>query len=92
LFVVLAVALPVASYFVLKGKAWARWLVGGLSVVVLILQPLLCYAVLGVDGLVRDGIPLAFTAFVALVALHRSRGQPTWIRTGASAPEPSRRT
>ncbi len=83
LFVLLAVALPMASYFVLKGRAWARWLVGILSVLVLFLQPLLCYAVLGLDGLVRDGVPLAFTALVALIALYRSRGQPTWIRAGA---------
>ncbi len=83
LFVLLAVALPVASYFVLKGKTWARWLVGILSVLVLFLQPLLCYAVLGLDGLVRDGVPLVFTALVALIALFRSRGQPTWIRASA---------
>jgi hypothetical protein len=65
--------LPLGSFFVLVGKAWARWLVGAVSVIVLIAQPLLCYLVLGLDGLLRDGLPLIITALVALVALHRSR-------------------
>jgi hypothetical protein len=54
--------------------------VGVVSVLVLAVQPALCYAVLGLDGLLRDGVPLIVTAILALVALHRSRGQPTWIR------------
>jgi len=80
LFVVTAYLIPVGSFFVIVGKGWARWLVGVVSVLVLAAQPALCYAVLGLDGLLRDGVPLIVTAILALVALHRSRGLPTWIR------------
>src|SRR5690606_8174986 len=83
LFAVLTVLVPVSSFFVLLGQAWARWLAGAISVTVLVVQPLLCLAVLGLDGLLRDGVPLAVTAMVALVALHRSRGVPTWTRPPA---------
>ncbi|WP_344080459.1 hypothetical protein [Luedemannella helvata] len=68
----------VASYFVLRGHTWARWVVGIVSVVVLATQPLFCFVLLGVDGLIRDGIPLIVTAGLGLVALARSRGQATW--------------
>jgi hypothetical protein len=80
LFLGVAFVLPFGSFFVLVGKGWARWLIGAVSVVVLVLQPLLCYLVLGLDGLLRDGVPLIVTAVLALVALHRSRGLQTWIR------------
>jgi hypothetical protein len=80
LFLVTAYVIPVGSFFVIVGKGWARWLVGAVSVLVLAVQPALCYAVLGWDGLLRDGVPLVVTAVLALVALHRSRGLPTWIR------------
>ncbi|MFC7483183.1 hypothetical protein ACFQX7_28695 [Luedemannella flava] len=68
----------VASYFVLRGHRWARWVVGFISVVVLVAQPFFCFALLGVDGLIRDGVPLIVTAGLGLVALARSRGQATW--------------
>lgn len=68
----------VASYFVLRGHRWARWTVGVVSLVVLVAQPLLCYLLLGWDGLIRDGVPLMVTAGLGLVALARSRGQATW--------------
>jgi hypothetical protein len=80
LFLLVSFVLPFGSLFVLMGKAWARWVVGFVSVLVLVLQPLLCYAVLGLDGLLRDGVPLIITAVLALVALHRSRGAETWVR------------
>ena len=82
LFVLVGVVLPLGSFFVLMGKRWARWLLGLVSVVVLAFQPLLCYAVLGPDGLLRDGVPMILTVVVALVALHRSRGAETWVRDG----------
>jgi hypothetical protein len=80
LFLVVAFVIPLASFLVVMGKRWARWLVGGLSIVLLVAQPFLCYALLGVDGLVRDGIPMVIVVLVGLYALHRSRGQPTWVR------------
>lgn len=75
-----SLVVPVGSFFLLMGKAWARWLIGAVTALVLVVQPVLCYAVLGLDGLLRDGVPLVLTAVIALVALHRSRGVPTWVR------------
>jgi hypothetical protein len=83
LFVLVAVVLPLGSFFVLMGKTWARWLLGTVTVVVLVFQPWLCYAVLGFDSLLRDGVPLVLTAVVALLALHRARGADTWVRAQA---------
>jgi hypothetical protein len=84
-FVLLMVS-PFSSFLVVVGKAWARVLVGMLGVIVLIFQPLLCYLLLGLDGLIRDGAPLIVTAVLGLVALHRSRGLPTWVRPNAGSP------
>jgi hypothetical protein len=83
LFGVVGFTAPFVSFFVVLGKGWARLLIGALSVVVLIVQPLLCYALIGVDGLLRDGIPMIITALLTLYALHRSRGLPTWVRPAA---------
>jgi hypothetical protein len=80
LFVAVAVAVPAVSFFVVVGSRWARFLLGVISVAVLVLQPVMCYLLLGVDGLVRDGTPMIITALLGLVALRRSRGQPTWVR------------
>jgi hypothetical protein len=74
------VVIALVSFFVVVGHRWARWTVGVISLVVLVAQPVLCWLLLGVDGLLRDGTPLVVTALVALLALHRSRDQPTWIR------------
>lgn len=81
LFFVMAFVVPLSSLMVVFGKGWARWVIGALSIAVLVLQPALCYLLLGLDGLLRDGVPLMVTAVLALVALHRSRGLPTWVRT-----------
>jgi hypothetical protein len=77
---VLGFVVPPSTLFLLQGKAWARWLAGLVSVVALVVQPFLCYLLLGADGLLRDGVPLVLTAILALVALHRSRGLETWVR------------
>jgi hypothetical protein len=86
LFLAVGFTVPLGSFFVVVGKGWARWLVGGLSVVVLVVQPLLCYALLGPDGLLRDGVPMVLTALIGLYALHRSRGAATWVRPGSGTP------
>ena len=86
LFLVLGFVLPFGSFFIVLGKTWARWLVGTLSVVVLVVQPLLCLAFLGGDGLLRDGAPMIVTAVLGLYALHRSRGQETWVRPNPGTP------
>jgi hypothetical protein len=77
---------PFSSFLVVVGKAWARWVVGFLGVVALLLQPGLCYALLGLDGLIRDGVPLAIIAGLGLWALHRSRGLSTWVRPNNGTP------
>ncbi len=91
---VIGFALPMGSFFVVLGKGWARWLVGVLSVLAGVLQPALCWVLLGVDGLVRDGVPMIITVLVGLYALRRSRGLQTWVRpaepaTGPNLPGPS---
>jgi hypothetical protein len=80
LFLVLGFVAPFVSFLVMVGKTWARWIAGLLSVVVLVVQPVLCYLLLGLDGLLRDGAPLVVTALLGLWALHRSRGALTWVR------------
>lgn len=77
---VVTLMVPFGSFFVLVGHGWARWAIGLLSVLVLVVQPLLCYALLGLDGLLRDGVPMILTAIIGLVALERSRGLQTWVR------------
>ncbi|HLT11082.1 MAG TPA: hypothetical protein VK028_09770 [Micromonosporaceae bacterium] len=86
IFLVVGFTVPLGSFFLVLGKRWARWWVGGLSVVVLIAQPVLCYALLGLDGLLRDGVPMVLTALIALYALHRSRGLPVHLRPGSGTP------
>jgi len=86
LILVIGYLAPLGTFFLLRGKGWARWLTGGAGTVVLVVGPLLCWLLLGPDGLIRDGAPLAVTAVLGLWALYRSRGQPTWI---APATDPS---
>jgi hypothetical protein len=69
-----------ASFFVVLGRPWARSTLGLLSVALTVLQPLLCYLVLGVDSLIRDGVPMVLTTLLTLYALHRSRGVRTFYR------------
>jgi hypothetical protein len=40
--------------------------------VLLVAQPALCFALLGADGLVRDGVPMVVAVAVGLYALRRS--------------------
>jgi hypothetical protein len=86
LFFVVSFTAPFVSIFVVMGKGWARVFVGLLSVAVLVVGPALCYLLLGLEGLLRDGVPLAVTALVGLLALRRSRGLPTWVRPGGAIP------
>jgi hypothetical protein len=81
-FLLVSLTAPFVSFFVVMGKGWARIFVGLLSIAVLLVGPALCYLLLGLEGLLRDGVPLAVTALVGLFALRRSRGLPTWVRPG----------
>jgi hypothetical protein len=74
--VVLGTVTSIVSFVVLFGKRWARMLLAGLSVVVLLVLPTLCWLLLGWDGLLRDGAPLIFSSVLCLYALWRSRDDP----------------
>jgi hypothetical protein len=72
--VVANLLLPV-TIFLLRGKRWARTALVVLTGAVLAVDLPLCWALLGLDGLVRDGAPLAVAAAIALVGLWRA-GRP----------------
>ncbi|QGN45426.1 hypothetical protein GKC29_00225 [Micromonospora sp. WMMC415] len=58
--------------FLLRGKHWARTLLVVVTFAVLAVDLPLCWWLLGVDGLVRDGGPLVAAAALTLYALHRA--------------------
>ncbi|GAA2621306.1 hypothetical protein GCM10010399_60420 [Dactylosporangium fulvum] len=63
----------VISFVTLFGHVWARVMLAMVSVFVLVVQPVLCWLLLGVDGLLRDGVPLVLAALLCLYGLARSR-------------------
>ncbi len=73
------------SIFLVKGKAWARWLLVLLTLLVLLMHLPLCMLMLGVDGLVRDGGPLVVAALLALWGLWRA-GRNGHFTPGAAHP------
>ncbi|GHJ49140.1 hypothetical protein Cs7R123_64820 [Catellatospora sp. TT07R-123] len=73
----------VVSYFLLKGKTWAKLLLVALTMTVLAVHLPLCWWLLGLDGLVRDGGPLLVAALLALYGLWRAG------RNGRTAPAPA---
>jgi hypothetical protein len=70
---VVGFVVPWVSLFVIFHKRWARGLLGTVSAVLLVVQPALCWLLLGLDGLIRDGAPMVVAAGLALVALWRTR-------------------
>ncbi|MFG2047141.1 hypothetical protein ACGFIW_06895 [Micromonospora sp. NPDC048935] len=62
--------------FLMRGKDWARGLLVGVTLVVLAVDLPLCWWLLGVDGLVRDGAPLLAAAGLALYSLRRATQTP----------------
>ena len=66
-------AVLLGTIFLLRGKAWARRYLGWLTVFVLAWDLPLCYFLLGVDGLIRDGAPLLAAGILTWYAL--SKGQ-----------------
>jgi hypothetical protein len=75
---------PWVMIFVILGQRWARTTMVVVSVIVGIGGPLLCWALLGVDGLLRDGVPLVIAAVVCLYGLRASRHQRRGERPGAA--------
>ena len=60
------------TFFLLRGKPFARRLLGWVGVGALLVDLPLCYLLLGVDGLVRDGAPLVAAVLLSWYALVRS--------------------
>lgn len=66
-------AMAITTLFVLRGHRWARYGLIVLTVIALGVDLPLCWLMLDVDGLVRDGGPLVATAGLALYGLWRGR-------------------
>ncbi|WP_229399783.1 hypothetical protein [Micromonospora okii] len=58
--------------FLMRGKLWARRLLVAITLGVLAVDLPLCWWLLGVDGLIRDGAPLLAAALLALYGLWRA--------------------
>ena len=61
------------TFFLLRGNTWARRLLIWVTVAVVALDLPLCWLLLGVDGLIRDGGPLVVAACLTSYALWRLR-------------------
>jgi hypothetical protein len=59
------------TFFLLRGKTWARRLLVWETVAVLVIHLPLCYLLLGTDGLIRDGAPLVAAALLTMYAVWR---------------------
>ncbi len=79
-------AVLLTTFFLLRGKPFARRLLGWISVGVLVVDLPLCYLVLGLDGLIRDGAPLVAAVLLTVWALWRTS------RAAAAAPPVPART
>ncbi|GIF73740.1 hypothetical protein [Asanoa siamensis] len=73
------VLLPIAVFLV-RDRGWARVALVVVTVLVLAVDLPLCYFLLGVDGLVRDGGPLLVAAGVALWAVARAKVAAATVR------------
>ncbi|MGW0431661.1 hypothetical protein ACWDV4_03785 [Micromonospora sp. NPDC003197] len=60
------------TFFLLRGRRWAAGLLVVVTLVVLLVDLPLCWFLLGVDGLVRDGAPLVVAAGIALYGIWRA--------------------
>ena len=86
---VLAIALSfvtsLVSFMMMFGKGWARGVLMLITVFVLLVQPTLCWLLLGLDGLIRDGLALILAALLCLYGLRRAVPAPPAARTQAVA-------
>jgi hypothetical protein len=78
-------AVLLTTFFLLRGKPFARRMLGWISVGVLVVDLPLCYLLLGLDGLIRDGAPLVAAVVLTLWALWRTSRAST-----AADPVPAR--
>ncbi|NGM12225.1 hypothetical protein [Verrucosispora sioxanthis] len=58
--------------FLLRGRHWAGTLLVVVTVAVLAVDLPLCWWLLGVDGLIRDGAPLVVAAALTVYGIHRA--------------------
>ncbi|WP_043961889.1 hypothetical protein [Micromonospora haikouensis] len=72
--------------FLLRGRRWARRLLVAVTLGVLAVDLPLCWWLLGVDGLVRDGAPLLAAAVLALYGLWRAGRAEATPTPGVSRP------
>lgn len=61
-----------ATFFLMRGKGWARPLLIAMTLLVLLIQLPLCWWLLGADGLIRDGGPVVVAALLVVRGLRRS--------------------
>jgi hypothetical protein len=78
--IAVAYAVALNTYFLLRGKAWARSLLIWLTLTALTVDLPLCGILLGTDGLVRDGAPVVAAAILTFFSLWRA------ARTSEAAP------
>ena len=60
------------TFFLQRGKPWARGLLVWVTLLVLLIDLPLCRILLGTDGLIRDGAPLVAAALLTFYALWRA--------------------
>jgi hypothetical protein len=60
---------PLAAFFLRRGHRWARSVVLSASVVVIVVQPVFCLLLLGLDGLIRDALPLVIAVVLVFWGL-----------------------
>ena len=69
-------AVLLATIFLRKGKPGARRALGWITLFALVVDLPLCYLLLGVDGLIRDGAPLVAAALLTCYSLWRASRAP----------------
>ena len=79
-------AVLLTTFFLQRGKAWARPLMIWVSLGVLVIDLPLCRLLLGTDGLIRDGAPLAAAALLACYSVWRAGRTAATTEATAAAP------
>ena len=69
-------AVLLSTIFLVRGKPFGRRLLVWVSIAVLVVDLPLCYLVLGLDGLVRDGAPLVAAVLLTFFSLWRAARAP----------------
>ncbi|MDG4767852.1 hypothetical protein O7632_27710 [Solwaraspora sp. WMMD406] len=74
------------SFFLLRGSRWARRLLVAFTIAVVAVDLPLCWWLLGVDGLIRDGTPLVSAGALAVYGVWRAGRAETTMSDGAGSP------